>query len=178
MNNEVLQAVRFSVYRVGGAEVSGARPDGSPEVKFATVERERGELFVAPPEVAARLIAEGHAKKALLSDKLAALAAAVLAVETPLAAALAGLSVPGVRPWHATRQGAHWCPAPVALGPGRGGFSARFAEAAEARARWAEKPDAVPLFSFATPHGFDRAFIWRQRGLLEIATEIQHLGRN
>lgn len=178
MHSEVLQAVRFTVFRVGGAEVSGARPDGSPEVKFATVERERGELFVAPPEVAARLIAEGHAKKALLSDKLAALAAAVLAVGTPLDAVLAALAVPGVRPWHATRQGAHWCPAPIALGPGRGGFSARFTEAAEARALWAEMPNATPLFSFATPHGFDRAFIWRNRGILEIATEIQHIGRN
>lgn len=176
MSNDFLQAVRFTVYRVGSAEISGARSDGTPEVKFATVERERGEFFIAPPTLAARLIAAGHAKKALLADKLAALAEAVLSVDAPLAAALAGLSVPGVRPWHAIWQNGQWIPAPAALGPGRGGFSARFRDPAEVRALFAEKPDAVPLFSIATPHGFDRAFVWRSGGLLEVPTTTYHVG--
>lgn len=175
----MIKLKQFTTYQTGGAAVlEGHRKDGGSIVRHPVVSRAMGEIVREAPELEARLIAEGAAEPARLSDKLAALADAVLAVETPLAAALAGLSVPGVRPWHATRQGAHWCPAPVALGPGRGGFSARFADQAEARAIWAEKPDAVPLFSFATQHGFDRAFIWRQRGLLEIATEIQHLGRH
>lgn len=170
---------QFTTYQTGGAAVvEDHRKDGGLIVRHPVVSRAMGEIVREAPELEARLIAEGVAEPARLSDKLAALAVAVLAVETPLAAALAGLSVPGVRPWHAVRQGAHWCPSPAALGPGRGGFSARFADPAEARALWAAKPDAVPLFSFATPHGFDRAFIWRQRGLLEIATEIQHFGRS
>lgn len=169
---------QFTTYQIGGAAVlEGHRKDGGPIVRHPVVSRAMGEIVREAPELEARLITEGIAEPARLSDKLAALAAAVLAVDTPLDAVLAALAVPGVRPWHATRQGAHWCPAPVALGPGRGGFSARFTEAAEARALWAEMPDATPLFSFATPHGFDRAFIWRQRGLLEIATEIQTIGR-
>lgn len=169
---------QFTTYQIGGAAVlEGYRKDGGPIVRHPVVSRAMGEIVREAPELEARLITEGIAEPARLSDKLAALAAAVLAVDTPLDAVLAALAVPGVRPWHATRQGAHWCPAPVALGPGRGGFSARFTEAAEARALWAEMPDATPLFSFATPHGFDRAFIWRQRGLLEIATEIQTIGR-
>lgn len=175
----MIKIKQFTTYQTGGAAVfEGHRKDGGPIVRHPVVSRAMGEIVREAPELEARLIAEGIAEPARLSDKLAALAAAVLAVDTPLDAVLAAFAVPGVRPWHATRQGAHWCPAPVAVGPGRGGFSARFAEAAEARALWAEMPDATPLFSFATPHGFDRAFIWRQRGLLEIATEIQHLGRH
>lgn len=174
----MIKLKQFTTYQTGGAAVlEGHRKDGGPIVRHPVVSRAMGEIVREAPELEARLIAEGIAEPARLSDKLAALADAVLAVETPLAAALAGLSVPGVRPWHAIRQGAHWCPAAAALGPGRGGFSARFTDPAEARAVWAEKPDATPLFSFATPHGFDRAFVWRQRGLLEIATEIQNVGR-
>lgn len=175
----MIKLKQFTTYPTGGAAVlEGHRKDGGPIVRHPVISRAMGEIVREPPELEARLIAEGTAEPARLSDKLAALADAVLAVETPLAAALAGLSVPGVRPWHAVRQGAHWCPSPAALGPGRGGFSARFTDPGEARALWAEKPDAVPLFTFATPHGFNRAFIWRQRGLLEIATEIQTFGRN
>jgi hypothetical protein len=174
----MIKIKQFTTYQTGGAAVlEGHRKDGGPIVRHPVVSRAMGEIVREAPELEARLIAEGSAEPARLSDKLAALAAAVLAVDTPLDAVLAALAVPGVRPWHATRQGAHWFPAAASLGPGRGGFSARFTDPGEARALWADKPDATPLFSFATPHGFDRAFIWRQRGLLEIATEIQNVGR-
>lgn len=169
---------QFTTYQTGGAAVvEDHRKDGGLIVRHPVVSRAMGEIVREAPELEARLIAEGIAEPARLSDKLAALAAAVLAVDTPLDAVLAALAVPGVRPWHAIREGVHWCPSPASLGPGRGGFSARFADAGEVRATWAEKPNAVPLFSFATPHGFDRAYIWRNRGLLEIATEIHSIGR-
>ncbi len=169
---------QFTTYQIGEiAILEGHRKDGGPIVRHPVVSRGKGEIVRESPELEARLIAEGVAEPARLSDKLAALATAVLSAETPLAAALAGLAVQGVRPWHAAQEGGYWCPVDAPLGPGRGGFSARFRDAAEARALWAADPTAVPLFSFATPHGFDRAYIWRNRGLLEIPTETHHAGR-
>lgn len=169
---------QFTTYQTGEAAIlEGHRKDGGPIVRYSVISRGKGEIVKESPELEARLIAEGVAEPARLSDKLAALATAVLSADTPLAAALAGLAVQGVRPWHATQEGGYWCPVDAALGPGRGGFSARFRDKAEAEAVWAADPTAVPLFSFATPHGFDRAYIWRNRGLLEIPTEIHHAGR-
>jgi hypothetical protein len=156
----------------------GPGKDGQARVQRDSVFRQAKEVFWAEDDEAARLIQTGAAQKPRLSGELAALAEVTLQAESPLEAALAALPLPRIRVWHAVQTGRFWCPSPAALGPGRGGFSARFADPGEARALWAEKPDAVPLFCFATQHGFDRAFIWRQRGLLEIATEIQHLGRS
>ncbi|MFT3687724.1 hypothetical protein [Paenirhodobacter sp.] len=168
----IIKFKRFTTYQTGEAAiVEGPRKDGTPIVRHPVTSRGKDEIARESPEIEARLIAEGVAEPARLSDKLAALAAAVLSAETPLAAALAGLAVQGVRPWHATQEGGYWCPVDAALGPGRGGFRARFRDKAEAEAIWATDPAAVPLFSFATPHGFDRAYIWRNGGLLEIPTE-------
>lgn len=173
----ILQAQKLLVYRIGAAEVSAARADGSPDVKFATVERERGEYFIPPGEVAARLIAEGQAEQARPTGKFAELLAAVLPAETPLAAVLAGLEVRGVRPWHAVLRDGYWRPAAVSHGPARGGFSARFSNAAEAEAIWTADPSATALFSYLTEHGFARAYVWKAGGLREIATEIHSIGR-
>lgn len=165
---------QFTTYQTGGAAVlEGHRQDGGPIVRHPVVSRAMGEIVREAPELEARLIAEGVAEPARLSNKLAALAAAVLEADTPIDAVLAALKLPGVRPWHAVRRGRHWFPAAAPLGPGRGGFSARFADPGEARALFAEMPDAVPLFSFAAPDKFNRAFIWRSRGLLEISTDMQ-----
>lgn len=178
MNMQVtLQASKSIAYRVGWAEISGARRDGSPEVEFMTVEREPGDYFNAPAEVTARLIADGRAVRARPTGKLADLLTAVLPEETPLAAVLAGLTVRGVRPWHAVQKDGHWRPAAVSHGPARGGFSARFSNAAEAEAVWTADPSATALFSYLTEHGFVRAYIWKAGGLREIATEIHSIGR-
>lgn len=172
----MIQFKEFTTYQTGGAAVlEGHRKDGGPIVRHPVISRAKGEIVAEVPELEARLIAEGVAEPVRLSDRLAVLAAPVLSVDTPLDAVMVALAVPGVRPWHAVRQGGHWLPAAASLGPGRGGFSARFADAGEARTLFAEKPDATPLFSFATPHGFDRAYIWRNRGLLEIPTNVHHI---
>lgn len=173
----ILQAVYFCEQVLGPATVIGTGKDGQARVQRDSVFRQAKENFWAEDEEASRLIQSGAAQKPRLSGELAALAEVTLFAESPLEAVLAALPLPRIRTWHAVQTGRFWCPAAAALGPGRGGFSARFAEAAEALALWAEMPDATPLFSFATLRGFDRAFIWRNRGLLEIATEIQTVGR-
>lgn len=174
----LLQSVCFHGHVLGPAKVLGVAKDGQARVELDSVYRNEGTLFRAEDDEAARLIASGAARKPRLAGEVAALAEATLVAESRLDAALAAMPLPRIRVWHAVEEGRFWCPAPVTLGPGRGGFSARFRDPAEARALFAEKPDAVPLFSFATPYGFDRAYVWRNAGLLEIATEVQHVGRN
>lgn len=173
----ILQGVYFCEQVLGPAKVIGTGKDGQARVQRDSVFRHEKEVFWAEDDEAARLIQSGAAQKPRLSGELAALAEVTLLAESPLAAVLGAMPLPRIRVWHAVQDGRFWCPSPAALGPGRGGCSARFADPGEARALWATKPDAVPLFSFATPHGFDRAFIWRQRGLLEIVTEVQTVGR-
>lgn len=172
------ESVFFHGEELGPAKVIGTTRDGGAQVERNTRYHEAREIYCpADPAEVARLLQMGAIRPARLSGELAALAEVTLQAESPLEAVLAALPLPRIRTWHAVQTGRFWCPAAAALGPGRGGFSARFADPAEVRALWADKPDAVPLFSFATPHGFDRAFIWRQRGILEIATEIQTVGR-
>lgn len=172
------ESVFFHGEELGPATVIGTAPNGAAQVERNTRYHEKGKIYCpADPAEVARLLQMGAIRPARLSGEPAALAEVTLQAESPLQAVLAALPLPRIRVWHAVQTGRFWCPSPAALGPGRGGFSARFTDPAEARALWAEKPESVPLFSFATPHGFDRAFIWRNRGLLEIATEIQHLGR-
>lgn len=170
----VLQMVRFAT--VGPSEavtVEGHRADGSPIVRFEPVWRDRGEIFATDAETARTLIARGAAKNASLAGKVAALAEATLHAGSPLAAALAGLTVRGILTWHAVLgDGGHWQPAPDSIGPTRGSFEARFASEAEVAAHWAEAEASIPHFSFMVEEGFRRAFIWRNAALLEIPTQI------
>lgn len=173
-----LQAIYFHEQVIGPATVIGTAKDGQARVERDSIYRDKDVIFGADDAEAVRLIESGAARKPRLSGEAKALAEAVLPAATALDAALDALPLPRIRVWHAVQDGRYWCPAPAALGPGRGGFSARLRDPGEARALWTEKPDAVPLFSFSSPYGFSKAFIWRNRGLLEIATEVQHVGRN
>lgn len=169
---------QFVTYQTGApAAVEGYRKDGSPIVRHSVISRGAGCIVSETPETETRLISEGMAEPARLSGSLAALAEEVLSVTSPLDAALAALAVRGIRVWHAVERNGYWRPADPSLGPARGGFSGCFREVAEVSSHWTADPDAVPLFSFATEHGFRRAYIWRAGGLCEIATEIHKIGR-
>ncbi|RUU14451.1 hypothetical protein EOD23_00965 [Mesorhizobium sp. USDA-HM6] len=170
----IIKAKTFLSYRMSPiAVVTGTRRDGTPTARFYVVERREGEIFRVPPDTARSLLAEGSAAEARLTGKLAALAEATLDAESPLAAVLAGLTVSGVRTWHAAvGDRGHWRPSAASIGPTRSGFDAYFRSEAEAAARWAAGEASTPLFSFLVEAGFRRAFIWRNAGLREIATEI------
>jgi len=172
---KTLQSVYYCEQVLGPAMVIGSAKDGQARVQRDSVFREKDEIFRADDDEAARLIESGAARKPRLAGELAALAEATLASDSPLDAALAAMPLPRIRVWHAVREGGHWYPTAASLGPGRGGFSARFRDPDEARILWNEKANATPMFAFATPHGFDRAYIWRNRGLLEIATNVHHI---
>lgn len=171
----IVIAKRFTSYRTSQvAVVSGARRDNSPTARFNVADRHEGEIFRVPPEAAHDLLAEGSVVEARLTGKLAALAEAVLDVQSPLAAALAGLAVPGVRTWHATvGERGDWQPSVAALGPTRSGFEAHFTSEAEVADYWAAGGASTPLFSFLVEGAdFRRAFIWRNAALLAIPTQI------
>lgn len=176
----ILKAKTFLFYRVSAiAVVTGTGRDGTPTTRFDVVERREDEIFRAPPDVARTLLAENSAEDARLVSTLAALAEATLGAESPLAAACAGLRVRGVRTWHAIiGGGGHWQPAAAFIGPSHGGFEAHFRSEAEIAARWAAGEAGPPLFSFMSEHGFRRAFIWRDAGLREIATEVATFNRS
>jgi hypothetical protein len=171
----IVIAKQFTSYRTSQvAIVSGARRDNSPTVRFNVADRREGEIFRVPPEAARDLLAEGSVVEARLTGKLAALSDAVLDVQSPLAAALAGLAVPGVRTWHGTvDERSNWQPSAAALGPTRSGFDAHFASEAEVVDYWAAGEASTPLFSFLVEGAdFRRAFVWRSGALLEIPTQI------
>lgn len=170
----ILKAKTFLSYRVSPiAVVTGTRRDGTPTARFDVAERGKDEIFRVPPDIARTLLAEGSAADARLVGTLAALAEATLDAESPLAAALAGLTVSGAKIWHAVLgDGGHWQPSAASIGPTRGGFEAHFTSEAEVAAHWAEAEASTPLFSFLVEAGFRRAFIWRDGALLPIATQI------
>lgn len=171
----ILIAKRFASYRTSQvAAVSGTRRDNSPTARFNVADRREGEIFRVSPEAARDLLAEGSVMEARLTGKLAALADAVLDAQSPLAASLAGLAVPGVRTWHATAdERGDWRPSAAALGPTRSGFEAHFASETEIADYWATGEASTPLFSFLVDGtDFRRAFIWRTGALLEIPTQI------
>lgn len=172
------ESVFFHGEELGPATVIGTAPNGAAQVERNTRYHEKGKIYCpADPAEVARLLQMDAIRPARLSGEVKALAEATLPAGSPLEAALAAMPLPRVRVWHTVQEGRYWVPASASLGPGRGGFSARFRDKAEAEAVWAADPTAVPLFSFATPYGFDKAFIWRNRGLLEIPTEIHHAGK-
>lgn len=173
----ILKSNIYHEHNLGPATCFGTGRSGMPKVRRNSVYRDKGDLFWADPADAKKIIEAGNAREARLAGVLAALAGATLTASTPVEAALAGFSLPRVLVWHARKQDGYWIPFPTALGPARGPFSAHFSNAAEIRETWAEKPEAVPLFSFLTEHRFRHAFIWHARGLSEIATEIQMSGR-
>lgn len=176
----ILKAKTFLYYRVSAiAYVTGAKRDGTPTARFDVVERRKDEIFCAPPSIAQTLLAEGSAAEVRVEGPLLALAEATLATETPSAAALAGLSVRGIRTWHAIMgSDGHWRSAAMSMGRVRGSFGATFRSAAEIEAHWTSYPDAVPLFSFLTEYGFWRAYVWRACALREIATSVHTIARS
>lgn len=166
----ILKSLDFLTFRTGLAEVQGLRKDGSPDLRFRVARVPPGVLCM-PPD-AMTLIASGRAKEAAPPPPVQRLAEAVLAADTALGAAVAGLRA-GVAVWHAEQDGAgRWRPVRAPGGQLRDPFDARFRDEDEAVALWATQPDAVPLFSVRTEHGIRRAYIWNPGFLLEIATEI------
>jgi hypothetical protein len=173
----ILKAKTLLYYRSNSiAVVTGTGRDGTPTARFNVVERRKDEIFQAPSDIAHSLIAENSAAEAQLVGKQALLSVATLDADSPLAAALAGLTVSGVRTWHADiGDGGYWQPAPTSIGPTHGGFEAHFKSEAEVAAHWSEAEASTPLFSFFVEAGFRRAFVWRNSALLEIPTQIVRL---